>query len=123
LFGSPIGHSSATLKSVSMAANSHDVLLKNLNVDCVKIDGLFVRGMIKDPTDHAMVISMNDIAHFLGQKTVAEYVESGEILTLLSDCGVDHVQGFFIARPIPEQLACPGETLGDTLLLDTEELE
>jgi diguanylate cyclase (GGDEF)-like protein/PAS domain S-box-containing protein len=97
--------------------------LKHLNVDCVKIDGLFVRGMTKDPTDHAMVISMNDIAHFLGQTTVAEYVESGEILKLLSDCGVDQVQGFFIARPIPEQLACPGEPVGDTLLLDTEEFE
>lgn len=79
--------------------------LKHLNVDCVKIDGLFVRGMTKDPTDHAMVISMNDIAHFLGQKTVAEYVETADSLKLLAECGVDFVQGFYISQPIPERVA------------------
>jgi len=50
--------------------------------------------MTKDPTDHAMVVSKNDIDHFLGQKTVAEYVESPDTLRLLSDCGIDYVQGF-----------------------------
>jgi diguanylate cyclase (GGDEF)-like protein len=79
--------------------------LKHLNVDCVKIDGLFVRGMTKDPTDHAMVISMNDIAHFLGQKTVAEYVETADSLKLLAECGVDFVQGYYISQPIPESVA------------------
>lgn len=79
--------------------------LKHLDVDCVKIDGMFVRGMAKDPTDHAMVISMNDIAHFLGQKTVGEYVETADTLRLLADCGVDYVQGFYISPPIPEHLA------------------
>lgn len=79
--------------------------LKHLDVQCVKIDGIFVRGMTKDPTDHAMVVSMNDIAHFLGQKTVAEYVESPDTLRLLSDCGIDYVQGFYIATPIPEHIA------------------
>ena len=79
--------------------------LKHLNVDCVKIDGMFVRGMTKDPTDHAMVISMNDIAHFLGQKTVGEYVETADTLRLLADCGVDYVQGYYISPPIPEHVA------------------
>ena len=79
--------------------------LKHLNVNCVKIDGMFVRGMAKDPTDHAMVISMNDIAHFLGQKTVGEYVETPETLQLLADCGVDYVQGYYISPPISEDCA------------------
>ena len=79
--------------------------LKHLDVSCVKIDGIFVRGMTKDPTDHAMVISMNDIAHFLGQKTVGEYVETADTLRLLADCGVDYVQGYYISPPIPEHLA------------------
>ena len=79
--------------------------LKHLNVDCVKIDGMFVRGMTKDPTDHAMVISMNDIAHFLGQKTVGEYVETADTLRLLADCGVDYAQGYYISPPIPEHVA------------------
>ena len=61
--------------------------------------------MTKDPTDHAMVISMNDIAHFLGQKTVAEYVESREILKLLADCSVDYIQGFYVTEPIPGPIA------------------
>jgi len=61
--------------------------------------------MTKDPTDHAMVVSKNDIDHFLGQKTVAEYVESPDTLRLLSNCGIDYVQGFYIAKPIPEHKA------------------
>lgn len=96
--------------------------LKHLNVECVKIDGLFVRGMTKDPTDHAMVISMNDIAHFLGQRTVAEYVESAESLRLLADCGVDYVQGFYIAKPIPEHIA-RGDNGADSGHADTPALE
>jgi len=79
--------------------------LKHLAVDCIKIDGMFVRGMTRDPTDQAMVISMNDIAHFLGQTTVAEFVEDRETLRMLAETGIDYVQGYYIARPIPEQVA------------------
>ncbi len=79
--------------------------LKHLAVDCIKIDGMFVRGITRDPTDHAMVISMNDIAHFLGQTTVAEFVEDRETLRLLAETGVDYVQGYYIARPVPAQVA------------------
>lgn len=79
--------------------------LKHLAVDSIKIDGMFVRGMAHDPTDHAMVISMNDIAHFLGQTTVAEFVEDSETLRLLAKTGVDFAQGYYIARPIPGQVA------------------
>ncbi len=79
--------------------------LKHLAVDCIKIDGMFVRGITRDPTDHAMVVSMNDIAHFLGQTTVAEFVEDPETLRLLAQTGVDYVQGYYIARPVPAQVA------------------
>jgi diguanylate cyclase (GGDEF)-like protein/PAS domain S-box-containing protein len=74
--------------------------LKNLPVDLVKIDGVFVRGVTSDPGDRAIVQSINDIAHSLGKKTIAEYVESAEILQFLHDSGVDYAQGHFISPPI-----------------------
>jgi diguanylate cyclase (GGDEF)-like protein/PAS domain S-box-containing protein len=73
--------------------------LKHLPVDFVKIDGQFVRGMVQNPADRAIVMSINDIAHSLGKRTVAEFVESREILKLLIDCGVDYAQGNYIALP------------------------
>jgi diguanylate cyclase (GGDEF)-like protein/PAS domain S-box-containing protein len=73
--------------------------LKNIPVDFVKIDGMFVRGVATDPSDQAIVHSINDIAHSLGKKTVAEYVENAEILRFLYESGVDYVQGHFLSPP------------------------
>jgi len=77
--------------------------LKHLPVDVVKIDGQFVRGMARDPADRAIVMSINDIAHSFGKCTVAEFVESREILELLRDCGVDYAQGYYISPPGPAE--------------------
>jgi diguanylate cyclase (GGDEF)-like protein/PAS domain S-box-containing protein len=74
--------------------------LKNLPVDFIKIDGLFVRGVASDPSDRAIVHSINDIAHSLGKKTIAEYVEDAAILRFLFESGVDYVQGHFLSRPM-----------------------
>ena len=71
--------------------------LKNLPVDFIKIDGLFVRGVASDPSDRAIVNSINDIAHSLGKETIAEYVENAEILQFLHESGVDYVQGHFLS--------------------------
>jgi diguanylate cyclase (GGDEF)-like protein/PAS domain S-box-containing protein len=73
--------------------------LKNLPVDFIKIDGLFVRGVATDASDRAIVQSINDIAHSLGKKTVAEYVENAQILRFLYESGVDYVQGHFLSPP------------------------
>lgn len=78
--------------------------LKHLPVDFVKIDGQFVRGMLEDSADRAIVASINEIAHSFGKQTVAEYVESREILELLVSYGVDYVQGYYISRPQSEVL-------------------
>ena len=75
--------------------------LKNLKVDFLKIDGAFVRDIVDDPIDRAMVESINQVGHIMGIKTIAEYVESPEILTLLKEMGVDFVQGYEIAKPVP----------------------
>ena len=76
--------------------------LKNLPTDFVKIDGQFVKSMARGATDRAIVTAMNDVAHSLGRYTVAEYVESPEIVRLLKICGVDKVQGNYISLPLEE---------------------
>jgi len=73
--------------------------LKNLPVDYVKIDGTFVKDIHDDPIDFAMVRSINEIAHVMGKKTIAEFVESKEILQKLNEIGVDYAQGYFIGKP------------------------
>jgi len=73
--------------------------LKQLPVDIVKFDGQFVRELHLDDTDRAMVSAMNDIVHAMGLKSVAEYVESEEILNCLRTMGVDYAQGFHLGRP------------------------
>ncbi len=73
--------------------------LKNLRTDTLKIDGSFVKDMLQNSADLAMVKSMNDIGHSLGLLTVAEYVESESTLEALREIGVDYVQGYAIHRP------------------------
>ncbi|MHB1215826.1 MAG: DUF1631 family protein [Thiobacillus sp.] len=73
--------------------------LKNLRTDTLKIDGSFVKDMLENPGDLAMVRSMNDIGHSLGLLTVAEYVESPMLLNALREIGVDYVQGYAIHKP------------------------
>jgi diguanylate cyclase (GGDEF)-like protein/PAS domain S-box-containing protein len=77
--------------------------LKNLPSDFVKIDGQFVKSMARGSTDRAIVTAMNDVAHSLSRSTVAEFVESPEVMRLLKICGVDRVQGNYISLPL-EQL-------------------
>jgi len=75
--------------------------LKRLPVDYIKIDGLFVQDILNDPMDMAIIRSITSIAHTLGKETIAEFVESPEVLKLLKECGVDYVQGYYIAKPSP----------------------
>jgi diguanylate cyclase (GGDEF)-like protein len=75
--------------------------LKRLPADYVKIDGSFVREIESSPGDLAMVRSINEIAHALGRKTVAEFVETPSIRQRLLELGVDYVQGYGVERPKP----------------------
>jgi diguanylate cyclase (GGDEF)-like protein len=77
---------------------SHNYL-RELPVDYVKIDGVFVTGIDKNRNDYAMARSINDLAHFLGQQTIAESVENDVIVEKLREIGVDYLQGWGIARP------------------------
>ena len=75
--------------------------LKNLPVDFLKIEGMFVRDIADDPIDYTMVKSINELAHVMGKQTIAEFVENRRILEKLQSIGVDFAQGYGIARPRP----------------------
>jgi len=75
--------------------------LKNLKVDYLKIDGAFVRDIVSNAIDRSMVEAIHRIGHQMGLKTVAEYVESDQILALLRQIGVDYVQGNGVHCPEP----------------------
>jgi len=74
--------------------------LKNLPVDYLKIDGLFVKDILVDKVDLAMVRSINEVGHVMGKKTIAEFVENKQIFDLLNELGVDYAQGYGIAKPV-----------------------
>ncbi len=73
--------------------------LKNLPVDYLKIDGAFVKDIVNNPSDYAVVKSICEIGHFMGKKVIAEFVENDEILALLKELGVDYAQGYGIEKP------------------------
>jgi len=73
--------------------------LKNLPVDFIKIDGMFIKNIDRDPVDATMVRAINDIAHKLGKKTIAEFVENERILAKLKTIGIDYAQGYELGRP------------------------
>ncbi len=73
--------------------------LKELPVDSVKIDGSFVVGLRQNQDDQLFVKALTEAVHGFGKKVVAEFVEDGETLQLLSEYGVDFAQGYYIGRP------------------------
>lgn len=73
--------------------------LKKLPVDYLKIDGEFVRDILYDQMDRAILTSICSIGHEMGLKTVAEYVESTGILAACVEIGVDYAQGYAIEKP------------------------
>jgi diguanylate cyclase (GGDEF)-like protein len=75
--------------------------LKTIPADYLKIDGGFIRDMLDDPMNLAIVDAINRIGHVAGLKTIAEYVESEAIKQRLAEIGVDYAQGFAIQRPVP----------------------
>jgi diguanylate cyclase (GGDEF)-like protein/PAS domain S-box-containing protein len=75
--------------------------LKSLPVDYLKIDGVFVKDIVDDPVDAAMVEAINQVGHIMKIKTIAEFVENGEIMDMLRKLGVDYAQGYHIDKPLP----------------------
>lgn len=85
--------------------------LKHLPVDYLKIDGLFVKDILIDEVDLAMVRSINEVGHVMNKKTIAEFVENEAIFKLLKNLGIDYAQGYGIGKPLPLEQLKPITTL------------
>jgi diguanylate cyclase (GGDEF)-like protein/PAS domain S-box-containing protein len=75
--------------------------LKHLPFDLIKIDGDFVRDLPTSEADQLTVKAIVQIAHGLGKRTIAEYVQNDRTAQMLRDFGVDMAQGFHIGMPEP----------------------
>jgi len=84
--------------------------LKSLPLSYLKIDGAFVRGVHKDPVDRALIESITHVARVLGLETVAEWVESDEVLQTVRTLGVDYAQGHALGTPV-ELAGMPSDLL------------
>ena len=75
--------------------------LRQLPVTMLKIDGSFVRDVLKDARAESMVRAVAQLARSMSITTVAEYIETEAIGTRIAELGVDYGQGFAIGKPIP----------------------
>ncbi len=75
--------------------------LKEMPVDYVKIDGIFIRDLLQDKASHEMVKAVTSISHFMNKRVIAEFVENQATADELRKIGVDYIQGYHIGRPIP----------------------
>jgi len=76
--------------------------IRRLPIDFVKIEGVFVRNMLNDPKDMAFVKTLAILAQEFGIKTIAEYIESEELLAAVHALGIDYAQGYHTGKPTPE---------------------
>jgi EAL domain-containing protein (putative c-di-GMP-specific phosphodiesterase class I)/PAS domain-containing protein len=75
--------------------------LRGLAIDFIKIDGVIIQNILRDPTELARARAINTVCQKTGMHSIAEFVETREVLDKLREIGVDYVQGFGIARPEP----------------------
>ena len=73
--------------------------LKNLPVDYLKIDGQFIRNVADDRVDESMVKAISEVGQAMGIETIAERVETKQVLEKLGTLGIEFAQGYYIARP------------------------
>ena len=76
-------------------------LIRGFQVEFLKIDGSVILNILQDPVTLAKVRAVSSVAKKIGVKTVAEFVESEEMITRLREIGIDYAQGFGISRPRP----------------------
>lgn len=88
------------------AQNSNFTRIQNLNVDILKIDGLFIKDLDTNINSRHIVETMIYLAKKTNKKTVAEFVHSKEIFDIVRELGVDYAQGYFVGQPLPEVVKC-----------------
>jgi len=79
--------------------------LKNLAIDYLKIDGSFIRNLVRDSVSQAMVTAMIRLARTMNFKVIAEQVEDNAAMEAARSMGIDYLQGFAVARPAPLLMA------------------
>ena len=77
------------------------VYLREMAVDFLKIDGIFIRRLHERREDQGIVKAITTVARDMGISTIAEFVEYEETLRLLKNFGLDYAQGFLIGKPAP----------------------
>jgi len=80
------------------------IFLKNLPVDFLKIDGQFMHNVTRDHIDRSMVEAIAQIGESMGIRTIAERVDSAEVLAQLADIGIQYAQGHYIGAPQPVEM-------------------
>ncbi len=90
--------------------------LKNLPVDYLKIDGQFIRNVVDDNVDESMVKAISDVGHAMGIETIAERVETKQVLEKLGSLGIEFAQGYYIARPASVESFQPCPEISTQLL-------
>ncbi|MGD9385939.1 MAG: EAL domain-containing protein, partial [Thioalkalispiraceae bacterium] len=73
--------------------------LKSLPVDYLKIDGTFIKDIINNRNDYAVVKSICEIGHFMEKRVIAEFVQDEQSSKLLKEIGIDFLQGYGIEKP------------------------
>jgi EAL domain-containing protein (putative c-di-GMP-specific phosphodiesterase class I)/PAS domain-containing protein len=76
-------------------------LLKGLTLDFLKIDGIIIQNLLKDPVELARTRAIAHASQKIGVRTIAEFVESDDMLAKLREIGVDYAQGFAIGKSGP----------------------
>jgi diguanylate cyclase (GGDEF)-like protein len=76
--------------------------LRELPVSSLKLDISYVRDLPKEKANRVFVRGMAGICRGLGVKTVAEGVESEEVMEILPELGVDRAQGWYVGYPSPD---------------------
>jgi EAL domain-containing protein (putative c-di-GMP-specific phosphodiesterase class I) len=90
--------------------------LKNLPVDYLKIDGQFIRNVAEDAVDESMVMAISSVGRAMGIETIAERVETKQVLDKLGTLGIEFAQGYYIARPASVRSFEPWRENEDQLL-------
>ncbi len=76
--------------------------MKLFKADFLKVDGEFIRNLSDSSSlEHAIVASISDLAKYLKIKTIAEFVESGDILDIIRSVDITYAQGYHVGRPQP----------------------
>ncbi|WP_415397223.1 EAL domain-containing protein [Sulfurimonas sp. CS5] len=79
--------------------NSNFSRLLEINLDFIKIDGLFIKNLKKDSRNKTITKAIVNLSKTLGVKTIAEFVEDEEIYNIIKECGIDYAQGYYIGKP------------------------